>query len=230
MVCMKTKDVKLKVREAAAKLRPTPNVIGFITIGIPFLFKLFTIYILLSPGGQGELQNVFFYAIMALNFLCLVCLGIMWTADLRDVVLDKRMIHKKMLASQNGNDIQRDFGRFSRTNPTPHSRNRNLNQQAQVKWIALAASILNTLSSIAIAAILYTQETSIFNVVMVVISVLTILFDVNSLFSILIFYQKNPELMQNPNKYNKITRFLPHKAPRLGPITQATLGTLSTIR
>ena len=31
--------------------------IEFVTIGVPFIFKLLTIYTLLSPGGQGELRE-----------------------------------------------------------------------------------------------------------------------------------------------------------------------------
>jgi hypothetical protein len=147
--------------------------IGFVWIGVPFIYNLFTIYTLLSPGGQGELRDVFFYVIIALNFVCLMCIGIMWTADLRDVMLENRVILKARKSVRESIDFKK---------------------QARAKWIALIASILNTLSSVVIAAILYTQETTLFNRMMVVGSVITILFDVRSLYLIFLFYKKNPEL------------------------------------
>ena len=187
--------------------------LGLFTIGVPFLFKIFTIYKFLSPGGQGELRDVFFNAIVALNFLCLLCLGIIWSADIRDVVVENRIRKLKLPNSKLSKDIKK----------------KDLKKQAKAKWIALVASIINTLTSIAIAAILYTQETTIFNLLMIVFSVITIIFDVVSLYSIFRFYYGHEELKEgNPKlekflikKFNRKIRF---KAPPLAPGAQAVLG------
>ena len=192
--------------------------IGFVTVGVPFIFKLFTIYTLLSPGGQGELRDVFFYVTIALNFVCLICLGIVWTADLKDVMIENRIILKARKSVREKTDFK---------------------QQAKVKWIALVASILNTLSSIAIAAILYTQEKTLFNIMMIVLSVITILFDVQSLYSIFLFYKKNPDLRgPRVEKLEKITRLhgkdkmlkAPKSRSSLAPLAQTAVGAAASIR
>ena len=180
-------------------------VVGFITIGFPFFFKLFTIYTLLVPGGQSELQGVFFYVIVALNFLCLLCLGIIWTADLRYVVLENRTIRKLLVSNSNSINIT------------------DRKKQVKTKWVAFYASIINTLSSIAIAAILYTQETTVFNLLMLVLSVLSILLDVSSLYSIFLLYKKNPQL-KGPlvnmldSKFTKLQGKIPFD--KLSPVTK----------
>jgi hypothetical protein len=103
----------------------------------------------------------------------------------------------------------------------------------------LVSSILNTLSSIAIAAILYTQETTLFNVMMVVGAVITILFDVRTFYGIFKFYKKNPQLESRVVEKldKKFTRLHGKdkmlKAPKsksLAPLAQTVLGAAASIR
>lgn len=143
----------------------------------------------------------------------------MWTADLRDVMLENRIILKARKSVRENTDFKK---------------------QARAKWIALIASILNTLSSIAIAAILYTQETTLFNIMMVVLSVITIIFDVQSLYSIFLFSKKNPELrsplVEKLDK--KFTRLhgkdkmlkAPASKSSLAPLAQTALATVASIK
>lgn len=195
--------------------------LGAITIGIPFLWKLMTIYFLLSPGGGGALHGVFFHVTIALNFLCLICLGIMYAADLRDVILENRLIKKERTEEENVASYKTSA----------------IRKQADSKWIALVASVVNTLSSIAIASILYTQETTMFNVYMIVFSVLTILFDILSLYSIYKFYTENSAELGDTylgKKFERLKRKssrLPHlkvgRSVYLAPAGQTVLGVAS---
>tara|TARA_B100001173_G_C15762424_1_gene451583 strand:- start:226 stop:660 length:435 start_codon:yes stop_codon:yes gene_type:complete len=143
----------------------------------------------------------------------------MWTADFRDVMLENRIILKERKTVRESRDFK---------------------EQARVKWIALVASILNTLSSIAIAVILYTQEKTYFNIMMIVLSVVTITFDVRSLYLIFSYYNTTPELRSPLVKKldERFTRLYGKdkmlKAPisrsSLAPLVQTGLGAAASIK
>jgi hypothetical protein len=145
-----------------------------VKVGFPFLWKIATIVLLFRDGGA--LEGVFFKVTVALNILCVVCLLVMYVSDLGDIYVENKLIREE---------------RKSSTVLSDGYRKKQIGRQAKTKWIALVASILNTLSSVAIATILYTQERTITNILMIVFSIATILFDVSSLYAIYKFYKQN---------------------------------------
>lgn len=195
--------------------------IGMVTVGFPFLWKMVTVFLLFSDGGV--LDGVFFKVTVALNILCCVCLFVMYVSDLGDIALENKLI------------------RAERKEKNDEYRKKQIGRQARTKWIALVASILNTLSSVAIAAILYTQEKTLTNILMIGFSVVTILFDVFGLYGIYKFYKQNLNQLGNTRLGRKIqqrekirqNKKLLGKSPALkslAPAAQTAVKIVSSIK
>lgn len=172
----------------------TALTIGMVTVGFPFLWKIATVVLLFTDGG-GALEGVFFKVTVALNILCCVCLLIMYLSDLGDIYVENKLIREERIRK---NDEQKK-----------EYRKKQIGRQAKTKWIALVASIVNTLSSVAIAAILYTQERTVTNILMIVFSIVTILFDVYGLYGIYKFYKNNLEQLGETKLGRKIQQRKP---------------------
>lgn len=147
--------------------------IGVITILLPALFKAYTIAQLFMQGKPESMTDTVYQQIIGLNFGCLLALLLMFQVNRKDIQQNKR----KASEEANPNAHVYNAKRYSKS------------KHGMIKILSLILSLVNTILGIIIGVMIYVNVTSENNLMMLVVSILTILLDIFTLWSIYKFYR-----------------------------------------